>query len=454
MQLRCGNHVDVNDHPENDQIAQRSFPLVESFFGHFVERILIMKHRVVGVIGIIGLCIALMLSPPVFLRLFSMDVFATQESVLLWCATLTLFFISLFGIIGRRRIKTEFALIFLSILILLSIELAFRGFIVIFRPKTRIALFKASTRTYSEYLAFKGHPFIQFVGNPNVRLVGNEQLRGAVPFNDIGFIGDNFTYSKPDGIIRIATLGGSTTADGYPQIMELFLNESKPKNARRFECLNFGQGWYNSAHSLVNFVLNVVEYSPDYVVIHDNWNDSIVRDGGESFRSDYSHALKSFQDPKIPDRYAIRYSALYRYTKEKMSGEPYWAFLGTSTLVSRPLPTERFGDLSELRIFKRNICTIIDVALLRRISIVLTTMPHATDPRKPFYASVKHIDQANEIIREIFQKYDDDILFVDLDRIMTGNNEYFRDLGHMESAGLSIKAREIGGQILKNRFTR
>src|SRR4030095_14123746 len=93
-------------------------------------------------------------------------------------------------------------------------------------------------------------------------------------FNNFGFVGRDFAYAKPPGVIRIAALGASTTADGYPAMLEEYLNALQ---SNRFEVMNFGQGYWTSAHVLVNFVLNVIDFAPDYIVIHQAANDELAR---------------------------------------------------------------------------------------------------------------------------------------------------------------------------------
>jgi hypothetical protein len=51
-------------------------------------------------------------------------------------------------------------------------------------------------------------------------------------------------------------------------MMEDYLNAHASAGDGRFEVLNFGLGFYTTAHSLVNYVLNVVDYHPGYLVIH------------------------------------------------------------------------------------------------------------------------------------------------------------------------------------------
>ena len=214
--------------------------------------------------------------------------------------------------------------------------------------------------------------------------------------------------------------------------------------------LNFGTSFWTTAHSLVNFVLNIVDFQPDYVVIHHAWNDVKVRVETSLFRGDYAHALKLLEPPSSTvDRYLLRVSVIYRYIRFRF-GDPAWTFIGEATIKTSRKHTD-LTNLDELKPYRRNLETMIDLATLRRIKIVLTTMPHSIDTQKKYYSSAQHIDQCNEIIRDIARKYGKKILFVDLDQLMTGKmEEIFRDVAHVTNTGWAFKAHQIHYAILKD----
>lgn len=389
--------------------------------------------------------VALLLTPPVFDRVFAMVHLLDRERRGLWLFSAMLSLTGTYGYFAAGRgARVSSALKIL--LWLIAIELTARGMVKLVFPSQELLLSRWGNMSYNDMLAYRGHPFLQFAGTPSVALVGNEALGNLTPFNNLGFTGRDFSYAKPAGIIRIAALGGSTTADGYPQRMEEWLNTQVGEAAPRFEVMNFGVGFWTSAHSLVNFVLNVVDFRPDYVIIHENWNDSVARGAGAAFRHDYSHALKVFEPPTELDRYPLRLSVIYRVLRFRF-GPPDWAFLEDATRIHYPRQDEAGAE--DLQPFRRNIETIIDLGLLRHARMILTTMPHTTDPTKPLYSGFAHIDQANEVLRDITRSYGDRILFVDLDRLMTGRrNDLFVDLAHMKPEAIQTKAEHLGRCLL------
>ena len=393
------------------------------------------------------LVIALLFTPPVFDRVFAMVHLLDRERPGLWWFSAVLLLAGGYCRLGGRRTALVGATLRI-LLLLVSVELAARGMVNLVFPSQQLLLSRWGNMSYNDLLAYRGHPFLQFAGTPSVALIGNQALGDLTPFNNLGFTGRDFSYEKPTGIIRIAALGGSTTADGYPQRMEKWLNANVGGSQRRFEVMNFGVGFWTSAHSLVNFVLNVVDFRPDYVIIHENWNDATARGAGPAFRHDYSHALKVFEPPTEIDRYPLRFSVIYRALRFHF-GPPDWAFLEDATRIH--YPRQDNTGTEDLQPFRRNIETIIDIASLRHARVILTTMPHTTDPTKPLYSTFVHMDQANDVLRDIASNYRDRILFVDLDRLMTGKrDDLFVDLAHMKDEAIQTKAEHIGRRLLED----
>ena len=130
----------------------------------------------------------------------------------------------------------------------------------------------------------------------------------------------------------------------------------------------------------MNFVTNVTDFSPDYVIIHHAWNDGIARNAGKHFRSDYSHAFQHFRERVILDRYLIRMSVIYRFAKNKITGEPDWAFLENALEKPRVVTNERWRNKDELNPYRRNITSILDLAKVRDTKMILTTQPFSVDP--------------------------------------------------------------------------
>ncbi len=234
--------------------------------------------RAIVLIGALDFLLVVLLTPPVSSRWLAMSPLATRDVLTLWILVGVIAIISGLLIAGRRRIRPSSAAFILGVWILIGVELSARLPIVVFIPEMRPSFSRLAARTYPERMACRGHPFLQFVGSQSVAPVEDETLGRLTPFN------------------------------------------------------NFGLGNYTTAHSLVNFVLNVVDFDPDYVIVHHAWNENVVRSTVSGFRWDYSHALTYFHEPVVTDRHFIRASVIYRYLKQKLNTRPIWAFLPAATV--------------------------------------------------------------------------------------------------------------------------
>ena len=292
---------------------------------------------------------------------------------------------------------------------------------------------------YSNYVP---HPFLQFTGP-----------RGPVP----GTGGDFFLgfkdiklsdVPKPDNVIRIACLGGSTTADGYPEFLEEYLCLQLP--GKQFQVLNFGTYWWSSLHSTVNYVLNVIDFKPDFVVLHDSCNDHHYR-GFPGLRGDCSHAYRLFLIPQTAGETLYRYSLIFRILKIVLSWKfpaRFRSYFEMKDIGLNPGKTYKYVP-AELRVIERNIETVCTLASSQGSKICLTTMPLSIDRKfseEHDRVYRPHTHDVNMIIREKARRYG--CLLADFDEIMTGKEQFFKDAVHSSIEGNKIKAQLVGNALL------
>jgi hypothetical protein len=410
------------------------------------------ERRLVSFVGKLGLLISILLIPPVFTKVFAVSEFLFNEKTLLWVFSSILFGLSLFQILFSKKIKASIALLFFVILFFILIELFTRIYVKIFyEDDKQQELGMLVNKTHEEFIKYKGHPFLAYTGNPATEYVENNEVKKTTQFNNMGFVGEDFKYEKAKDVIRIACIGGSTTERGYPAITEYELNKFFHASLN-FEVMNFGVSGWTSANSLTNFILNVREFNPDYVLIHHGWNEDKIRNTPENlFRTDYSHALTYFHEPEIIDKVPIRISVLYRILKNKYSHTPDWMFLGDATILkNRPKTEQSCGNIKELNPFIRNIETIIKLCLQSKTKVILSTQPFSLTINDRSSIS---IEQANNAIRKLCSKYKEDVIFLDLDSAVTGHmNDIFTDLAHMNITGNYFKGAEFA-RVLINDIT-
>lgn len=383
--------------------------------------------------------LSILLLPPAFSARFAVGPLFPEDRAALWACSLT-------GLAGAvflsRKVGGRVGRILPVVLLVVSAELLARAVVGIGFPAQQAALNKLGNQTYPDRLPFQAHPFLLFTGKPSSSYGGNEYFGGGT-FNNYGFTGRDFVLEKGSNVLRIAALGGSTTADGYPAVVERMIAAKLPAG-RTCEVFNFGMGWFNSAQSAVNFILNVVDFQPDFVLLHDGWNDSLARDTFDRpFRGDYAHALKGFSPAQPRDRWLIRVSVLWRLVYLRLNPHPWWSSLDAAIAREKKhAPPQTWANAAELKPFERNEQTIIDVARTRGIRVVLVTQPYSTTTGRQT-DKAPHIAQCNAIARRLYER-NPETLLVDLDAAMTGKYDpLFVDLGHLNAEGIELKARLI-----------
>ena len=399
-------------------------------------------------VGSVGIFISIFLSPPLFKKIFTVSSLVLNENSLLWSWSVLLLIISVIITLFAKKTKPSFSFLFFIFFFFILLELLTRLYVVaFFEDSEKLELGQFSNKTYEEFSQYKGHPFLVYTGNPGVSYEENGEIKKTTVFNSMGFVGDDFNYNKQKNTIRIACIGGSTTERGYPAVTEYQLNKFF-KDSLKFEVLNFGVSGWTSANSLVNYILNVRSFNPDYVLIHHGWNEERIRNTPRNlFQTDYSHALTYFHEPEIIDKIPIRISVLYRMLKNQFSYTSDWMFLGDATTIKNRKKTAiTYDDVDELNTFRRNIKTIIQSCLNDGSKVLLSTQPFSLSKEDE---TSKTIEQANNIIRSLHLAYNKKVLFLDLDSTTTGNlNEVFIDLAHMNNMGNYYKGTEFARVII------
>ncbi|GAB5538270.1 MAG: hypothetical protein Salg2KO_03730 [Salibacteraceae bacterium] len=332
-----------------------------------------------------------------------------------------------------------------NLLVFISIDLMMRFTVLtLFPQEIKEALkFMGETNSIRER-TFIGHPMMHYIGNP--------LAKGGSRFNSLGFRDREFSTERINNTYRIAAIGGSTTENGYPKDLEKYLNNNQQKDQPIFEVYNFGISGRTTAHSLNNLLLNVIDYQPDALLIHHAWNDAVVRNAiPEKFRSDYSHAFVTMEQIEHPHQFLIRSSMFYRLMYWLVHGMPSRDLMNAALTIDSKrqfIQEKQYSDLTELKPYKRNIQSMIDVGKAHNMDVILTTMPYNLDTALPFHESIVHIKQCNDLLRKMSEEYTS-LIFIDVDRAMTDNYaSFFTDLGHLNDSGRTIKAEEIGVRLM------
>lgn len=186
------------------------------------------------------------------------------------------------------------------------------------------------------------------------------------------FIGVEHGREKDPETLRVACVGGSTTAGGYPDHLEERLGE---RLDRPVEVMNWGVVGWTSAETLGNYFLSVQDYRPDVVVLLHAVNDANPR-WLQGFARDYAHYRRPFERyaPGAGARAAI---AVSDFVASRVGGQLNSA--GIADRVRRP--AESLGSLAPgtHEPFLRNVRTVLDHARRHDALPVVLTMPWSPD---------------------------------------------------------------------------
>lgn len=122
--------------------------------------------------------------------------------------------------------------------------------------------------------------------------------------NSHGLRGPEIAMPKPEGLVRVACMGESTTycvgiSDDrltYPARLEHHLVARYP--GRRIEVCNAGVGGYTSAENLLHFIFRVQPLQPDLVILYFTHNDVHPR-RLPTLSRDYREYSKVWSEPRL-----------------------------------------------------------------------------------------------------------------------------------------------------------
>ncbi len=282
------------------------------------------------------------------------------------------------------------------------------------------------------------HPFLGFTGNP------------AHPsYNGLGFSGPDWSYTKPPGVQRVACLGASTTASGWPEDLQQYLDRVEPG---AWEVMNFALPGWTSAHSLGNYVLNVRDFAPDWVVVHHAWNDRDQLRMGHCPRRDYFFAGSLALPVGAPRPSEHELAMLRGFVAWRALRLPAVRDLQdqADALVPHDQPDVHWGDCEEVEPFwalRRNLETLADLAAVDGTQVLLLTLPRSRDASVGKAEDFEAIGRGNDVSRALASERPE-LELIDLDARLAGRIDLFNDVAHVTSAGRALKAKAVADVLL------
>lgn len=319
-------------------------------------------------------------------------------------------------------------------------------------------------------------PFLQFKPTENY----------ASPINTFGFRGKEIKKNKPDGTYRIVVLGGSTVLSRgnsfektAVRLLEKKLTKAYPD--KKFEVINAGVDGYTSEHSLIQYLFKIKDFQPDMIIMWHGINDwyyscsSTEKTYGD-FKADYSHYLSAnaqmakeyFQPEPIVSIRLISFDFFIKFIKDNWYSDLFelyknkQSFGGFYTEATKNKQYE-MKDYPSLASYKRNVQSLIDTTKDDNVVLILGNQPvlysdHMTQDelshiifpvinctqngKYPSIASAKTGLQAfSDTTKEIAEE--NDVSFVDLDKSVPKNLEYFIDDVHYTDKGNETVAETL-----------
>lgn len=318
------------------------------------------------------------------------------------------------------------------------------------------------------------HPFLSFAYKRNTTINKNQKIpyelhpneyfsfKQPLRLNNLGHFGEDFSNNKPDGVIRIACLGDSTTANNiadssrdycYPSLLMDLLNVDLQKKEipSKIEVFNCGIGGWVSVDIMIDFLLNILPTQPDYVIICHGFTDLHLY-LTEDFSQDYSHGRYNLGErigrikwgyyfPKIPFWHSYEFLKDHILGTGNVRNEVLSAIRKQNPDMNRP-----FHDLSVEQNIIRNILIICQY---HHIKCILSSYPFF--PYKPDIKTLKiqsGVNIENQKMKELAQEFN--YPFVDQAALIPKTKEYFLDWVHLTPEGMKLMAENFANAIIED----
>jgi len=241
---------------------------------------------------------------------------------------------------------------------------------------------------------YQWHPFTGFMFQPNIKFLGshpNQEAKAEIFTDKYGFLTQDqgLGYDKPPNEIRIACIGGSTTANinlefgkNWPGYLGSLLQKNFPnKNIR---VINAAAPGFDTGQSIGNLALRVMPFKPDVVIIYHAYNDLKAIRPDKHFKPDYSHIhtipYGFHKEPNFLIRllnksmFYVRIRNKYRQYKASNKTPQLSKVIGRSKRLSY-VPKEA------LETFEQNIRSLVSIAGAGGAKVVLATFATLHDPK-------------------------------------------------------------------------
>lgn len=327
------------------------------------------------------------------------------------------------------------------------------------------------------------HPFLQ------------SQLSVYEPLHvdKFGFRSEEIQMKKPKGVYRIFVLGGSTVLNREVKYKKnaVYLLEQKLKKQfpeKKIEVINAGKDYYTSEHSLIQYLFYIKEFSPDMIIMWHGINDlyeSCSIDGVTygKYKPDYSHFFGAvsnivysyFRPQPVIQIKLLTFDFFLRFIRNNFYSDItklYDKYKSTQEAKSylSNINTIDTNDFPSISAYKRNLLYFIKILKEENVGLVLGDQPSlykknlTLDEVKRIispqlickknnrYISLdsfkKGLNMFNRTTREVANE--NNVPFIDLDKDVPKNLNYFFDSVHYTEKGNLAIANSLFNFIVSN----
>lgn len=308
-----------------------------------------------------------------------------------------------------------------------------------------------------------------YVFKPGLRMASvNGKLISARPNDQVfwssgmlGFRGEDFNLEKSSDIIRIVTLGASTTEGSQSdnETYPFYLKGKLKEGGYNIEIINAGHHGYNINDLLVLFEEKVLPLKPDVVILYEVSNNT----NPSQWLLDEWGGWYSWE---------LGYGKVFRILRQNSA---IFVFLTKSLGFENrqpPIIQHKFSSDSKKpsqKIFEEKVSKIIDLAKENHIKIVLTTFVTVTKenlevdkkdhkslwedlylkwyPFTPGEIALIY-DNFNESLKDVAASKN--VPIIDLASEFPKNTHYFVDHIHFTPEGNQLLAKYIADYLIRN----
>tara|TARA_B100000073_G_C23693201_1_gene557289 strand:- start:532 stop:1545 length:1014 start_codon:yes stop_codon:yes gene_type:complete len=310
----------------------------------------------------------------------------------------------------------------------------------------------------------KSHPYLSFSYKENSVIDKNQKLnysfcpkkyysfKDELKLNNFGHFGEDFkTKSKKK---RVMCLGASTTAnnisDGdkdytYPKLLEEYLNKNSNEE---FEVFNCGIGGWMSPDIMINFMLNLIQLKPDYVILYHGYNDLQIFLMDE-FKRDYSAGRGNLGDviSKIKLSYylpKIKGLHSYEFLKDKLFGTGNIRNDVFSMTTKQKINYD--NEYKDLSIENDILKNILIICKHYNIKCILSSFAYYNTKTTESLKLNKGVNKQNHLRKKLANEFK--YPFVN-QSVLNKNKDNFVDSIHFSPKGMKSLAERFGKKILE-----